>query len=43
MRQVAQLVGEADRLPEPPEIFAARRARANMGEFSVLLGDFAVK
>src|SRR5690242_20615218 len=42
MRQVAQLVGEADRLPEAPEIFAARRAWANMGEFAILLGDFSV-
>src|SRR5207302_9067007 len=42
MRQVPQLVGEADRLPEAAEIFAARRARSDMGEFDILLGDFAV-
>ena len=43
MRQVAQLVGEADRLPEAAEIFAARRALADMGEFGILRGDIAMK
>jgi hypothetical protein len=42
MRQVVQLVGEADRLPEAAEIFAARRSGADMGELGILLGDFAV-
>src|SRR5260370_753562 len=41
MRQVAQVVGEADRLPEAAEIFAAWRARADMGEFGILLGHLA--
>src|SRR5947209_12154875 len=42
VRQIPQLVGEADRLPETAEVFAASRARADMGEFGVLLGDLAV-
>src|SRR5205814_6482654 len=32
VRQIAQLVGETDRLPEAAQIFAARRTRADMGE-----------
>jgi hypothetical protein len=43
MRQVAQLVGEADRLPETAEIFAAGCARADMGELGVLLRNLTVK
>src|SRR4051794_26710614 len=35
-RQVAQIVGEAHRLPEPAQVFAARRVGADMGEFDVL-------
>jgi hypothetical protein len=42
-RQPLQVVGEADGLPEPAHIFTARRTRADMGEFSILLGDIAVK
>ena len=38
LRKVAEFVGEADRLPEAAQIFAARRAGADMGEFGVLLG-----
>ena len=34
-RQIVQLVGETDRLPEAAQIFAARRAGANMGEFRI--------
>src|SRR5262249_50238849 len=37
VRQIPQLVGEADRLPEAAQIFAARRARADMGELGILL------
>jgi hypothetical protein len=35
-RQVLQIVGVADRLPEAAHIFAARRVGADMGEFAVL-------
>jgi hypothetical protein len=42
MRQVLQFVGEADRLPETAEIFAARRARSDMGELGILLGNLTV-
>ena len=41
-RQVLQLVGEADRLPEAAHIFAARRIRTDMGEFAVLGRHVAV-
>src|SRR5271170_1229064 len=40
--QVAQLVGEADRLPEAPQIFAAQRAGADMSEFRVFRWNIAV-
>ncbi len=35
--QVAQFVGKADRLPKAAQIFAARRARADTGEFRIFL------
>src|SRR6267143_5168287 len=38
-RQVLQLVGKADRLPEAAHVLAARRAGTDMGELGVLLGD----
>src|SRR5262249_318778 len=41
-RQVAQVVGEADRLPESPEVFTARRARTHARELCVLSGHVAV-
>src|ERR1700736_3177619 len=42
-RQVLQLVGKADRLPEAAHVLAARRAGPDMGELGVLLGDVPVE
>src|SRR5260370_12798443 len=41
-RQVAQLVGQNDRLPEPSQIFAAGRARPNSCEFLVVRRTLAM-
>ena len=41
--QVAQFVGKADRLPKAAQIFAARRARADMGEFRIFFRNIAVE
>src|SRR5439155_21260479 len=43
MREVAQINGEADRLPKAAHVFAAWRAGADMGEFSILVGDIAME
>jgi hypothetical protein len=42
VRQIVQLVGKTDRLPETAQIFAAPGARVDMGEFGVLPGDVAM-
>src|SRR5262249_23752301 len=39
---VAQIVGEADRLPEAPEVFAARCSRTDVRQLRVFGGYFAV-
>jgi hypothetical protein len=41
-RQIRDVVGVADRLPEAAEILAARRVRSDVGEFRVLARHFAV-
>jgi hypothetical protein len=43
MGQVAQIVGEADRLPEAAHVFAARRIGPDMREFCILAGCIAMK
>src|SRR5204863_1399924 len=42
-RQIFQVVGIADRLPEAAQIFAARRARPDMGQLGVLGGHVAME
>jgi hypothetical protein len=43
MGQVLQFTGEADRLPEAAQIFAAGRIGADMGEFCVFIGYLAME
>src|SRR5262249_39520818 len=42
-RDVREVVGKADRLPETAQIFAARSARADMRQCRVLVGHLAMK
>jgi len=43
MGQILQFVGEADRLPEAPQIFAARRVRADVRKLCVFVGQLAME
>jgi hypothetical protein len=40
--EIPQVIGKADGLPEAPEIFPTGRARTDVGQFCVFLGDVAV-
>src|ERR1700761_7481049 len=42
-RQVAKIIGEADRLPEAAQIFPAGGPWADMREFGILLRNVAMK
>jgi hypothetical protein len=37
-REIPQVIAKAHRLPEAPEVFSTRCARANVGQFGVFLG-----
>jgi hypothetical protein len=42
VRQVAQFVGKADRLPKSAQVLAAWRAWTDMGKVGILVGDIAM-
>jgi len=41
--QVLERIRPDDRMPEPAQVFSARRAGPNMGEFFIFLRDFIVE
>jgi hypothetical protein len=42
-RQVLEHIRPDDRMPEPAQVFSARRAGPNMGELFIFLRDFTVE